>query len=128
MMSHLFRYEHRDQPLLPWRVFLLHRVGKTLAVGAAVIATSLVVGIVGYRLTEGMDWLDAFLNASMILGGMGPVATMHTVAGKLFAGFYALYSGLVLVATAGLLFAPFLHRLLHKLHLEGRSAKPPGNN
>jgi hypothetical protein len=120
MMLHPFRYEHRDQPLLPWRVFWLRRVVRTGMVGAAVIVVSLIIGMLGYRLTEGMDWLDAFLNASMILGGMGPVATMHTVAGKLFASFYALYSGLVLVATAGLLFAPFLHRLMHRFHLEGR--------
>lgn len=122
MKRHLFRYEHRDQPLLPWRVFWFRRVGRTFAAGAVVIAISLIIGMLGYRLTEGMDWLDAFLNASMILGGMGPVATLQTVAGKLFAGFYALYSGLVLVATAGLLFAPFLHRLLHRFHLEGRRA------
>lgn len=122
MVIHLFRYEHRDEPLLPWRIFWLRRVGKTFVTGAVVIAISLIAGILGYRLTEGMDWLDAFLNASMILGGMGPVDTLHTVAGKLFAGFYALYSGLVLVATAGLLFTPFLHRLLHRFHLENRRA------
>lgn len=115
-----FRYEHRGEPLLPWRLFLLHRVGKTLAAAAAIVAASLVIGILGYRFTEGMDWLDAFLNASMILGGMGPVDTLHTRAGKLFAGFYALYSGLMLVGTAGLLLAPFMHRLLHRFHLENR--------
>jgi hypothetical protein len=120
MPSHLFRYEHRDDPLLPWRRFLLHRVGKTLAIAAIVILVSLVIGMLGYRLTEHMGWLDAFLNASMILGGMGPVATLHTRAGKLFAGLYALYSGLVLVGTAGLLLAPFVHRLLHRFHLEGQ--------
>ncbi|MGH8146564.1 MAG: hypothetical protein ACREPY_09535 [Rhodanobacteraceae bacterium] len=122
MVIHLFRYEHRDQPLLPWRVFWLRRVGKTFLAGSVIVVASLVIGILGYRLTEDMDWLDAFLNASMILGGMGPVDTLHTVAGKLFAGFYALYSGLVLVATAGLLLAPFLHRLLHRFHLENRRA------
>ena len=87
---------------------------------AAVIALSLVLGMLGYRMAEDMGWLDAFLNASMILGGMGPVAPMHSAAGKLFAGIYALYSGLVLVGTAGLLLAPFVHRLLHRFHLEGR--------
>lgn len=122
MPPHLFRYEHRSEPLLPWRLFLLRRVGKTVATAAAIIAVSLLVGMLGYRLTEGMDWLDAFLNAAMILGGMGPVATLHTVAGKLFAGLYALYSGLVLVGTAGLLLAPFMHRLMHRFHLEGRHA------
>jgi hypothetical protein len=70
-----------------------------------------------------MGWLDAFLNAAMILGGMGPVDTLHNPAGKLFAGLYALYSGLVLIAIAGLLLAPFLHRLMHRFHLEGRSVK-----
>jgi hypothetical protein len=120
MFRHLFRYEHRSEPLLPWRLFLLRRVGKTAAAAAAVIAISLVLGMLGYRLAEGMGWLDAFLNASMILGGMGPVDPMHSAAGKLFAGIYALYSGLVLVGTAGLLLAPFVHRLLHRFHLEGR--------
>jgi hypothetical protein len=120
MFRHLFRYEHRSEPLLPWQVFLLRRVGKTVAAAAVVIAISLVLGMVGYRLAEGMGWLDAFLNASMILGGMGPVDTLHSGAGKLFAAFYALYSGLVLVGVAGLLLAPFMHRLLHRFHLEGR--------
>jgi hypothetical protein len=120
MFRHLFRYEHRSEPLLSWRLFLLHRVGKTVATAAAVIAISLILGMLGYRLTEGMGWLEAFLNASMILGGMGPVDPMHSAAGKLFAGVYALYSGLVLVGTAGLLLAPFMHRLLHRFHLEGR--------
>lgn len=120
MFRHLFRYEHRSEPLLPWRVFLLRRFGRTVAAAAVVIAVSLVLGMLGYRLTEGMGWLDAFLNASMILGGMGPVGTLHSDAGKLFAACYALYSGLVLVGVAGLLLAPFMHRLLHRFHLEGR--------
>ena len=120
-MAHdLFRFERRGEALLPWRVFLLRRVGRTLLACAVVIVLSLVLGMVGYRLTEGMGWLDAFLNASMILGGMGPVDTLHSAGGKLFASFYALYSGLVLVFTAGLLLAPFMHRLLHRFHLENR--------
>lgn len=118
MAFHPFRYEHRGERLLPWRRFLVHRVGNALIVGSAIIVVSLLIGMLGYRITEDMSWLNAFLNASMILGGMGPVATMHTEAGKLFAGIYALYSGLVLVATAGLLLAPFLHRILHRFHLE----------
>lgn len=120
MLRHLFRYEHRSEPLLPWRRFVLHRVANSLLLGGAVIVVSLAIGILGYRVTEGLGWLDAFLNAAMILGGMGPVDAMHTAAGKLFAGIYALYSGLVLIAVAGLLLAPFLHRLLHRFHLEGR--------
>ena len=120
MFRHLFHYEHRSEPLLPWRLFLLRRVGKTVAAASAIIIVSLVLGMFGYRLTEGMGWLNAFLNASMILGGMGPVDAMHSAAGKLFAALYALYSGLVLVGVAGLLLAPFMHRLLHRFHLEGR--------
>ena len=119
----MFRYEHRNQPLLPWRVFLLRRVGRTLALALGVIAVSLFTGMLGYRLTEGMGWLDAFLNAAMILGGMGPVDALHTSAGKLFAGIYALYSGLLLVLVAGLLLAPFLHRLMHHFHLESGTQK-----
>ncbi|HEX5353822.1 MAG TPA: hypothetical protein VFW60_07055 [Rhodanobacteraceae bacterium] len=122
MFAHLLKYERRGEPLLPWRAFLLKRVGRTLATCGMVIAVSLVIGMLGYRLTEGMDWLDAFLNASMILGGMGPVTTMQHAAGKLFAALYALYSGLLLVGVAGLLLAPFMHRLMHRFHLENRHA------
>lgn len=122
MFHHVFRYEHRSDPLLPWHLFLLRRVRNTLAAGAAIIVVSLAIGMLGYRLTEHMVWLDAFLNAAMILGGMGPVDTLHTAAGKLFAGLYALYSGLVLIGVAGLLLAPFMHRLMHRFHLEGRHA------
>lgn len=114
----MYPYERKHEPLLPWRVFLFRRVAKTLALGLSVIACSLIAGIGGYRLTEGMHWLDAFLNAAMILGGMGPVDMLHTSGGKLFAGIYALYSGLVVIFVAGLLFAPFAHRLLHRFHLE----------
>ncbi|TAN01597.1 MAG: hypothetical protein EPN40_02395 [Rhodanobacteraceae bacterium] len=120
MFRHAFQYERRSEPLLPWRVFLLRRVGKTLLAAALVTVLSLVIGILGYHITEGMGWLDAFLNAAMILGGMGPVDTLHSVAGKLFAALYALYSGLVLIGMAGLLLAPFVHRLMHRFHLEGR--------
>jgi hypothetical protein len=76
------------------------------------------IGVVGYRATEGMPWLDALLNASMILGGMGPVSELHTVAGKLFASAYALFSGVAFLATVGILVAPVAHRLFHHLHLE----------
>jgi hypothetical protein len=69
-------------------------------------------------LLDGQDWVDALLNASMILGGMGPVGELHTVAGKLFAAFYALYSGMVFLIVAGVLFVPVFHRFLHRFHLE----------
>jgi hypothetical protein len=83
-----------------------------------VIAVSLGIGVVGYHGVGHLSWIDALLNASMILGGMGPVDPIHTTGGKLFASFYALYSGLVLIAATGILLAPFLHRLVHKFHLE----------
>jgi hypothetical protein len=123
MIRHPFRFEHRNDPLLPWRRFLLHRVGRTLVLGLTAIAASLLIGMLGYRFTTGMGWMDAFLNAAMILGGMGPVNALHSAAGKLFAGLYALYSGLVLIGIAGLLLAPFMHRLLHKFHMEGRTGR-----
>ncbi len=75
----------------------------------------------GYRWFEHLSWVDAFLNAAMLLGGMGPVHPPQTVAGKLFAGFYALYAGLAFLVTAGLLFTPVLHRLLHHFHWDSRN-------
>lgn len=78
---------------------------------------ALAVGVLGYHWTTGMDWIDAFLNASMILTGMGPVNPLTTVSAKLFASFYALFSGLVFVTVMGLVIAPIFHRMLHKFHL-----------
>jgi hypothetical protein len=77
-----------------------------------------VVGILGYHFLVGLGWIDALLNASMILGGMGPVDPVSGSSGKIFASFYALYSGLVVLAVAGLIFAPIFHRFLHHFHIE----------
>ncbi len=82
------------------------------------ICVSLFIGMLGYHALENLSWIDAFLNAAMLLGGMGPVNAPITVAGKLFAGLYALYCGLAVIFVAGLLLAPLLHRFLHKFHLE----------
>ena len=79
---------------------------------------SLVVGTVGFHWLAQQEWIDAFLNSSMLLGGMGPVGDISTVPGKLFASVYALYAGIVFIATAGLLVAPLVHRVLHKLRIE----------
>jgi hypothetical protein len=79
---------------------------------------SLALGMVGYRLFEGMSWLDAYLNAAMLLGGMGPVGELHHPAGKIFAGLYAMFSGLVLLVSVGVLLAPLFHRFLHRFHLD----------
>jgi hypothetical protein len=112
-----FMYEHRSQPLLPRSLFLRRLLGHGL-LAFSLVLVSLGIGVVGYHLTEGLPWLDALLNASMILGGMGPVNELHTVGGKLFASAYALFSGMAFLATAGIVVAPLAHRLLHRLHLE----------
>lgn len=109
-------YERLKTPLAPTRVFLA-RMAVSLLLAATLIGVSLAAGMAGYHRFERMSWLDAFANASMILSGMGPLAAMQTDAGKLFAGCYAIYSGLVLVATASLVLAPVLHRFLHRLHI-----------
>lgn len=116
-MKHLTLYEHRSEPLLPFRQFLRRMLKHGLA-ALLILAISLGIGVLGYRLTEGFSWIDALLNASMILGGMGPVNALRTEGGKLFASFYALYSGVAFLATASILIAPLAHRLLHRLHLE----------
>jgi hypothetical protein len=110
-------YEHRSEPLLP-RTLFLRRLFRHGLIGAAVIVCSLAIGVLGYRLSAGFSWLDSLLNASMILGGMGPVNPLATTAGKLFASFYALFAGIAFLATVGILIAPIAHRLLHRLHLE----------
>lgn len=110
-------YEHRSEPLLSRRAFLQRMVRHGgFAFGGAALALG--IGMVGYHVTEDLDWIDAFLNAAMILSGMGEVAPLTSTAGKLFAGSYALFSGLVVLAAVGILAAPLAHRLLHRLHLE----------
>jgi hypothetical protein len=110
-------YEHHTSPLLPFRDFLF-RMARHFGVVVALILVSLAAGIVGYHALGGLRWVDSFLNAAMILGGMGPVDELHNDPAKIFAGCYALYSGLVLIAVAGIMIAPVAHRLLHKLHVE----------
>jgi hypothetical protein len=112
------RFEHRAQPIISPRQFLIRLAGSG-AIAAALIAFSLVIGIVGYHMLEGLSWIDAFLNASMLMGGMGPVNTPVTFGGKLFAGLYALYCGLAVILVAGVILAPVAHRILHRFHMEG---------
>ena len=113
-------YERRSQPLLSRRLFL-RRLARSAALGSSVIGLSLLAGMLGYHWFENLSWVDAFLNSSMLLGGMGPVDPPHTTAGKLFAGMYALYCGLTVIVVVGLVFAPVVHRFLHKFHLENKS-------
>jgi hypothetical protein len=110
-------FEHRAQPIIPLRQFII-RMAHSGIIALALIAVSLFIGIVGYHLLEGLSWIDAFLNASMLLGGMGPVNTPVTFGGKLFAGLYALYCGLAVIVAAGVILAPVAHRVLHRFHIE----------
>lgn len=110
-------FEHRTDPLLPRRLFF-GRLMRGGIIGASLVAVSLLIGMFGYHFLEGFSWLDAFVNASMLLGGMGPVDPVHTAGGKLFAGLYALYCGFAVLAIAGIIFAPIVHRFLHRFHLE----------
>jgi hypothetical protein len=109
--------ERRYQPLISRREFAW-RYLRWGTVGAAILITSLAYGVCGYHFLEHIPWLDSLLNASMILGGMGPVDTLHTTAGKLFASFYALYSGLLLISLTGMMLTPMVHRFMHKFHIE----------
>jgi hypothetical protein len=110
-------YEHKSHPPLPSIAF----VGRMLLHGAAalgVLVLSLLLGMAGYEYFEHLEWRDAFLNAAMLMGGMGPVDAPRTPGGKLFAGVYALYAGLGFLVAAGLMFTPVVHRVLHKFHWE----------
>lgn len=109
-------YEHHKQPLASQRVFA-RRLMLNGLIGSLLLVFSLGIGMLGYHFLEGLSWIDSLLNASMILGGMGPVNRVKTDAGKIFASFYALYSGVVLLASVGVLAAPILHRFLHRFHL-----------
>ncbi len=109
-------YEHHKQPLASRKVFA-QRVMRNGLIGAGMIFMALGIGVLGYHVFEGFSWVDSLLNASMILGGMGPVNPLQTVAGKLFASFYALFSGVVFIAAMGVLAAPIFHRFLHRFHL-----------
>lgn len=121
------RFESRHAPLAPRSVFL-RRLGEVVALSFGLVAVSLAVGMWGYEHFEHLDWRDAFLNAAMLLGGMGPVETPATPGGKLFAGFYALYAGLILLVSVGLMLTPVLHRLMHQFHLEeGAEPAAPGD-
>jgi hypothetical protein len=115
----MFRFEHKRQKLATRAVFF-RRVARSAAVGIGLIAGSLVLGMAGYMALAGLDFVDAFLNAAMILGGMGPVAALDNAGAKIFAGLYALYSGLLLIAVTGIVLAPMLHRVLHALHADER--------
>jgi len=112
-------YEHRRHPPLSRRRFLW-RLLRHFAFASLMLAISLWAGMLGYEHYEHLPWRDAFLNASMLLGGMGPVNNPVTPAGKLFAGCYALYAGILFLVTSTIILAPVIHRMLHLLHCDER--------
>lgn len=119
-MKKLLRFEKRHEHHAAPRVFLL-RLALYLGLATSLIGGSLAVGMLGYAHYEGLLWRDAFLNAAMLLGGMGPVDRLQTPGGKVFAGIFALYAGLVFLVAAGLVLAPVVHRVTHAFHVqEGR--------
>ena len=110
-------FERRKDPLISRQAFL-KRVVRYALIAFAIDAGSLLIGVIGYHTLEGFSWVDSLLNAAMLLGGMGPLNELHTVPGKLFASFYAIYSGVIFLVVAGILLAPVIHRFMHHFHLE----------
>jgi len=111
------RFEHRGQPVASRRKFLARMF---VAIGLWMVLTliGLAIGIAGYAAFEGMSFIDAYVNAAMILSGMGPLGELKTTAGKVFAGSYAIFSGLIIVIATGFVLAPIFHRILHRFHVE----------
>ena len=113
------KYEHRHEPLAPTHVFA-RRMARSIALGCVVVLVALGIGVVGYRLAGGLSWLDSLYNASMILGGMGPVDARPEIptAEKWFASAYALFSGFAILIIAGVMFGPIFHRFIHRFHAD----------
>lgn len=119
------RYEHKTEPLLPFQRFLRRLLGH-ISIGILIIFGSLGFGVLGYHHFAGFSWLDSLLNASMILGGMGPVDSLRTSGAKIFASFYALFAGVIFLVVVGIMVAPIGHRLMHRLHLESGDSQDAG--
>jgi hypothetical protein len=113
----MLQFERRHERLVPIRRFAL-RLGRAMLLWLGLTIIGLAIGMIGYAASEGMGAVDAFVNAAMILSGMGPVTELKTAGGKLFAGFYAIFSGLFVVIATGFVLAPILHRVLHSFHIE----------
>jgi hypothetical protein len=109
-------FEHPSKPLIPRHEFIIRLVAVSF-VGVVSLAIALGIGMAGYHFFEGLPWIDAFANAAMILSGMGPLTPLNTYDGKLFAGLYALFSGLTFITVVGVVLAPIIHRLFHRLHI-----------
>ncbi len=113
-------YEHYKQPVLPFPAFV-KRLVRHFGIAISILAVSLGIGVIGYHTLGGLGWVDSLLNASMILGGMGPVNALTSNSAKIFASLYALFAGMIFLVAAGVLIAPVAHRLLHRFHLNTSS-------
>lgn len=112
-------FERKHQKLAPVPIFII-RLVVCFGVAILLIVAALCIGIAGYHWIAGLTWVDSLLNASMILGGMGPVDVLTTAGAKIFASLYALFSGLVFIAVMGIVFSPIIHRILHKFHIDDK--------
>jgi hypothetical protein len=117
-------FEHRHKPLLPQRLFM-RRMALIVVLSLGILTGWTFLGMLGYHLLAQLPWVDSFLNASMIVGGMGPVDMLKAPGAKLFAGLYAILSGVLFLSVFGLLFAPVFHRFLHRFHLEADDQTKP---
>jgi hypothetical protein len=117
-----YGYEHVSQPVARLPLYFRRQL-RSLVIGLVLVLVSLLLGMLGYHRLVGLSWIDSFLNAAMILGGMGPMAAPVTDAGKIFAGVYALYSGIAVIAIAGVIAAPLVHRFLHRLHADAEKSR-----
>lgn len=122
MPDRLFNFEHRSKPLITKQAYFKRQL-RFLLYALILLGFSLGIGMIGYKCSTGMPWMDAFLNASMILTGMGPIDVMQTPGAKLFAGSYALFSGVIFLSTVAVMFAPLVHRLLHLMHIDEADEK-----
>ncbi|MDZ4747183.1 MAG: hypothetical protein SH808_01745 [Saprospiraceae bacterium] len=122
MPERIFDFEPTSKPLIPKAAYFKRQL-KFLLYAMVLLTFSLGIGMIGYKLSTGMPWMDAFLNASMILTGMGPIDVMKTSGAKFFAGSYALFSGVIFLSTVAVMFAPLVHRLLHLMHIDEADEK-----
>jgi len=113
----IIAFERLGEPLATRQEFA-GRLVRSIVIGALIVAAALFGGMAGYHVFEGLDWIDSFVNAAMILSGMGVLAAPVSVEGKLFAGLYAIFCGLVLIAATAIMFTPVIHRFLHQMHMD----------
>jgi hypothetical protein len=113
----IIAFERLSEPLATRQVFA-GRLVRSIVMGSLIVTAALFAGMAGYHVFEGLSWIDSFVNASMILSGMGVLAAPVSVEGKLFAGLYAIFCGLVLIAATAIMFTPVIHRFLHRMHID----------